>query len=48
MTELEGIINHWQSTLDHQQYLLEPATKAIIFLTIKYLKNLQQIKGGTK
>ena len=41
MTDLEGCIRFWESTLFHNRYLLEPATIALIEMTIKFLKELQ-------
>jgi len=49
MTNLEGCIRRWESTLFHQRYLLEPSTIATLEMTIKFLKELQKLKGeGSK
>ena len=44
MTDLEGCIQFWESTLFHQGYVLEPSTKALLEMTIKFLKELQRLK----
>ena len=41
MHELEGCIRFWESKLK-DKYLLEPATIALIEMTIKFLKKLQE------
>lgn len=48
MTQLEGCIQFWESTLFHNRYLLEPSTISLIESTIKFLKELQKLQGGVK
>lgn len=48
MTQLEGCIRHWESTLDDTEYLLDPSTRALIAFTIKSLKELQKLNEVRK
>jgi len=48
MTELEGLIRFWEATLKHAWFLLEPSVKTAIENNIKYLKELQALKGEPK
>lgn len=45
MTELEGLILFWKAQLAATGYLLEPAVEAHIKNTLRYLEELQKIKG---
>lgn len=44
MTELEGLIRFWEATLKGAWWVLEPSVKLHIQNTIKYLKELQELK----
>ena len=46
MTELEGLIRFWEATIKGAWFLLEPSVKVHIENTIKYLKELEKLKGG--
>ena len=42
MTELEGCIRFWESTLEKQRWFMATSTIAIIEATIRLLKKLQE------
>lgn len=42
MTQLEGCIRFWESTLKSTGYLIEPSTEVLIKGTIKYLEELRE------
>ncbi|MBA7566298.1 hypothetical protein ES708_07989 [subsurface metagenome] len=46
MTELEGLILYWKSLFLATRFLLNPSVETHIENTIKYLEELQKIKGG--
>ena len=41
--QLELTIRFWESKLQYDHYLMDPATDALIQDTVKYLKHLQEI-----
>ncbi len=42
-TQLDLTIRFWESKLQYDRYLMDPATDALIQDTVKYLKRLQEI-----
>ena len=47
MTELEGCIRFWESMLKHSRFIMSISTITQIEATIKFLKELQKVKGST-
>ncbi|MBU2685776.1 MAG: hypothetical protein KKF27_21255 [Gammaproteobacteria bacterium] len=43
--ELSGVISFWEAKLQ-TKYLMDLSTAVLIELTIKYLKELQEVKHG--
>lgn len=48
MTQLEGCIQFWESTLSRDRYLMEPGTQALVESTIHHLKELQKLREEVK
>lgn len=40
MTEIEGLIHHWENKLKEMRAYLSPAEAALIILTIKHLRQV--------
>ncbi len=45
MIQLEGCISFWEEKLRNTGYLLDPSSEVLIKETIKYLRELQKVKG---
>lgn len=46
MTRLEGCIRFWESILEHNRFVMAISTISQVEATIKFLKELQKVKGG--
>jgi len=45
MTELDSMINFWESHLRHDRFLMSPSTIYSVERTIKFLKELKQLRS---
>lgn len=45
MTELDGTISFWGTTLEHDKFLMSPSTIYLVEQTIRFLKELKQLKA---
>lgn len=44
--QLEGTIRFWESKLQYERYLMSPGTEVLVKQTVKYLKELEEIKDS--